>query len=100
MKINRMETITGFLQLDPELRFTPGGHAVCRLYVIVDGTGEIRYCDAWRELAESLAQFDRGDRFTFTGQTKTQSWKDLDDVEHSRDVFEVRSYTVIESHPF
>lgn len=92
MKINRMETIEGFLQYDPELRFTPGGHAVCRMYLILN-TGEVRYCDAWRELAESLAQFNRGERFVFSGQTKTQSWTGRDGVEHSRDVFEVRSFT-------
>ena len=100
MKIRRVESYTGLLHYDPELRFTPGGHAVCRMELVVDGTGELIYCDAWRELAETLAQFNRGDRFTFTGQTKTQTWKDRDDVEHSRDVFEIREFTNLESHPF
>lgn len=91
MKINRMETITGFLYHDPELRFTPGGHAVCVVYLILD-TGEIRCCDAWRDLAESLAQFNRGDRFAFTGQTKTQTWTDRNNTAHSREVFGIRSF--------
>lgn len=99
MKIRRMETITGLLQYDPELRFTPGGHAVCRLYLIQDETGEIRYCDAWND-AETLAQFSRGDRFTFTGQDKTQTWHDRDNEEHSRVVFEIRDFQNLDSHPF
>lgn len=62
-------TITGRLVADPELRFTPQGHAVCNLTIASaprvydkqasewkDGPTSFYRCSAWRDLAENIAE--------------------------------------------
>lgn len=80
--------ITGNLVRDPELRFTPGGYAVCNFAVAVtprekDGSGEWKDGDpqfwdivAWRTLAENIAEsLERGDPVTVIGRVNFRSWQ-------------------------
>lgn len=80
--------ISGNLVRDPELRFTPGGHAVCTFTVAVtprergtDGTwadSETQYWSvtAWRTLAENVAaSLVRGDPVTATGRVTFRTWE-------------------------
>ena len=80
--------ISGNLVRNPELRFTPGGHAVCTFTIAVtprernsDGTwadGETQYWNvtAWRNLAENVADsLVRGDPVTVTGRVTFRTWE-------------------------
>lgn len=74
-------TIVGNLADDPEIRFTPGGHAVCKFRVIVtprvkrqdgqgfeDGQPSSFPCVAWREIGEHVAEsLKRGSRVIVQG---------------------------------
>ena len=80
--------ISGNLVRNPELRFTPGGHAVCTFTIAVtprergtDGTwtdSETQYWNvtAWRSLAENVADsLVRGDPVTVTGRVTFRTWE-------------------------
>lgn len=81
--------ISGNLTRDPELRFTPNGHAVAKITVAhtprkrdVDGNwsdGTPQYWDvtAWRQLAENVAEsLVRGDSVTIIGTVDFREWED------------------------
>lgn len=81
--------ITGNLTRDPELRFTPGGHAVSKITVAVtprkrgadgewsDGSPQFWDVTAWRQLAENVAEsLMRGDPVTVIGTVEFREWED------------------------
>jgi single-strand DNA-binding protein len=82
-------TIVGNLTADPELRFTPAGHAVADFTVASTPrnydrqTGEWRdgeplflRCTAWRQLAEHTAEsLTKGTRVIVTGRLRQRSFE-------------------------
>lgn len=82
-------TIVGNLTGDPELRFTPSGAAVANFSVAsnerkfdrdknewVDGDSTFWRVNAWRGLAENVAEsFARGDRVIVVGKAKQRSFE-------------------------
>lgn len=82
-------TVVGNLVGDPELRFTPSGHAACRFTLAhnprefnrernewTDGEPTFFDCTAWRELAEHVAEsLRRGHRVIVAGDLKTRRWE-------------------------
>lgn len=77
--------ISGNLVADPELRYTPSGHAVANARIASnkpfqrndeweDDTTFVTFT-VWRDKAERLAEFFRkGMRVIVTGRLKTESW--------------------------
>jgi len=82
-------TIVGNLTADPELRFTPAGHAVADFTVAStprnydrdagqwrDGEALFLRCTAWRHLAEHAAEsLTRGTRVIVTGRLRQRSFE-------------------------
>ena len=80
-------TVVGNLTSDPELRFTPGGHAVANLRLAVtpriregdqwkDGDTSFFRVNAWRGLAENLTEtLTKGTRVIVTGKLRNRSWE-------------------------
>ena len=80
-------TITGNLTDDPDLRFTPNGHAVANFRVAVtarvkdghswrDGETSFFRVNVWRQLAEHVAEsLAKGDRAVVIGRLKSRSWE-------------------------
>ena len=82
-------TIAGNLVDDPELRFTPNGHAVCKFRVVVsdrkydkatnewkDGDPWFVSCQIWRQAAENVAEsLSRGSRVVVMGRIKQHSYE-------------------------
>jgi single-strand DNA-binding protein len=83
-------TIIGNLTGEPELRFTPGGDAVCKFGVAhnvrklnkdtglwEDKGASFYQCTAWRYLAENVAEsLHKGDRVLVTGSWAQRQWED------------------------
>lgn len=92
--------ITGNLVRDPELKFTPGGHAVCKIAVAVtprkrDAYGEWKDGDpqfwdvtAWRALGENVAEsLMRGDPVTVIGTVEFREWDSKEgDKRHQHEI--------------
>lgn len=85
MKTSKAKTRDGYLVFDPELRFTPGGHAVCTLYLgtfeqaqsLEPDYRELEQWVLWREAAEKAAEeLCRGARITIRGSRKIDEWVD------------------------
>jgi single-strand DNA-binding protein len=80
-------TIIGNLTADPELRFTPSGAAVANFTVAStprtfrdgkweDGDALFLRCNAWRQMAENVAEsLTRGARVMVTGRLKQRSFE-------------------------
>ncbi len=82
-------TIVGNLTADPELRFTPAGHAVADFTVAStprsydrqagewrDGEALFLRCTAWRQLAEHTAEsLTKGTRVIVTGRLRQRSFE-------------------------
>ena len=82
-------TIIGNLTADPELRFTPSGHAVASFTVASttrmldkstnewkDGDTIFMRCSVWRQYAENVAEsLGRGMRVIATGRLKQRSYE-------------------------
>ena len=82
-------TIVGNLTGDPELRFTPAGHAVAEFTVAStprsydrqagqwrDGESLFLRCTAWRQLAEHTAEsLTKGTRVIVTGRLRQRSFE-------------------------
>jgi single-strand DNA-binding protein len=80
-------TITGNLTDDPELRFTPNGHAVANFRIAVtarvkdgdswkDGDTSYFRINVWRQLAEHVSEsLTKGDRAIVIGRLKSRSWE-------------------------
>lgn len=84
-------TIVGRLGADPELRFTPSGAAVVNFPLVntprsknqanewVDGEPTWFTCDAWREMAENIAEsLSKGDNVIVTGYLTTETYERRD----------------------
>lgn len=83
-------TVVGNLADDPELRYTPAGHAVCTVRVAVnrrvrDGDEWEDRLDGfftaivWRDHAENIAEsLGRGDRVLVTGRLTSRSYEAAD----------------------
>lgn len=81
-------TVVGNLTADPELRFTPGGHAVANFTVAStprtinkatneweDGDAFFLRCNIWRQAAENVAEsLTRGMRVVVTGRLRQRSF--------------------------
>ncbi|MFE4328706.1 single-stranded DNA-binding protein [Streptomyces sp. NPDC056831] len=94
-------TVVGNLVDDPELRFTPAGHAVAKFRVAStprtfdkqanewkDGEGLFLTVTAWRSLGENVAgSLQRGMRVIVRGQLKQRSYEDREGVK--RTVYEI-----------
>ncbi len=85
-------TIVGNLTADPELRFTPAGHAVANFTVAStprtfdrqsgewrDGDALFMRCTIWRDAAEHIAEsLTRGDRVVVQGRLRQRSFETRD----------------------
>ncbi len=94
-------TVIGNLVDDPELRFTPAGHAVAKFRIAStprtfdkqanewkDGDSLFLTCSVWRKLAENCAEsLRRGMRVIARGQLKQRSYEDREGVK--RTVYEL-----------
>jgi single-strand DNA-binding protein len=94
-------TITGNLTADPELRYTPSGHAVANFTVAStprfldkatnewkDGDSLFLRCNIWRQPAENVAEsLQRGMRVIVTGRLRQRSYETKES--EKRTVFEV-----------
>ena len=82
-------TVAGNLTDDPELRFTPNGHAVANFRLAV--TSRVREGDAWkdggtsfginvwRQQAENVAEsLTKGHRVIVNGRLKSRAWETPD----------------------
>lgn len=81
-------TVIGNLTDDPELRFTPAGHAVANFTVAqtprtkqndewVDGEPSFFRCAIWRQYAENVAEsLQKGQQVVVTGRLRTRGWED------------------------
>ncbi|MDK0520363.1 single-stranded DNA-binding protein [Streptomyces sp. ML-6] len=99
-------TLTGNLVDDPELRFTPAGHAVARFRVAStprtfdkstnewrDGESLFLTVTAWRSLGENCAgSLQRGMRVIVRGALKQRSYEDREGVK--RTVYELEAEEV------
>ena len=82
--------IIGNVTREPELRFTPGGHAVCSFGIAwtprkktdngwEDGDPSFFNCSAWRDLGENIAaSISKGTRVIVTGSVTSRDWEDRD----------------------
>ncbi|MFF0894717.1 single-stranded DNA-binding protein [Streptomyces sp. NPDC003278] len=94
-------TVQGNLVDDPELRFTPSGHAVAKFRIAStprtfdksanewrDGDTLFLTVEAWRKLGENVAEsLKRGDRAIVRGALKQRSYEDGNGVK--RTVYEL-----------
>lgn len=94
-------TIAGNLVDDPELRFTPAGHAVAKFRVAStpryldkttnewkDGDGLFLTCNIWRQAAENVAEsLTRGMRVIVYGRLRQRSYETKEG--EKRTVYEV-----------
>ncbi|MEU7044969.1 single-stranded DNA-binding protein [Streptomyces varsoviensis] len=94
-------TIVGNVVADPELRFTQTGHPVANFRIAStprtfdqqanewkDGESFFLTCNAWRQLAENVAEtLQRGTRVIVQGRLKQRSYEDRDGVK--RTVYEL-----------
>ncbi|MFH9430260.1 single-stranded DNA-binding protein [Streptomyces sp. NPDC017615] len=102
-------TLQGNLVDDPELRFTPAGHAVAKFRVAStprtfdkstnewkDGDTLFLTVSAWRRLAENVAEsLKRGDRAVIVGALKQRSYDDREGIK--RTVYEIDAEDVAAS---
>lgn len=83
MAFDNSLTIVGNVVRDVELRYTPGGAAVCNLTVAwnrkqKDGNDEVSFFDVtcWQSLAENVAgSVHKGDRVVVYGRLDQRSWE-------------------------
>lgn len=102
-------TIIGNLVDDPELRFTPAGHAVAKFRVAStprtfdkqanewkDGDSLFLTVTAWRQLGENVAaSLHRGNRVIVQGRLTQRSYEDREGVK--RTVYEIEAEDVAAS---
>src|SRR5205823_14364630 len=71
--------ITGNVGRDPELRYTPGGTAICSVRLAVDGQTRWYTLTAWEHLAEIVgAHVKKGDRLGIRGPLGERRWTGRD----------------------
>jgi single-strand DNA-binding protein len=92
MSNETITTIVGNLTADPELRFTPAGHAVANFTVAStprtfdrqsgewkDGDALFMRCTIWRDAAEHVGEsLTRGDRVVVQGRLRQRSFETRD----------------------
>jgi single-strand DNA-binding protein len=102
-------TLQGNLVDDPELRFTPAGHAVAKFRVAstprtydkstqqwTDGDSLFLTVSAWRSLGENVAEsLHRGMRVVVVGRLQQRSYEDREGVK--RTVYEIDAEDVAPS---
>lgn len=102
-------TVQGNLVDDPELKFTPSGHAVAKFRIAStprtfdkssnewrDGDTLFLTVSAWRRLAENVTEtLKRGDRAIVVGALKQRSYEDREGVK--RTVYELDAEDVAAS---
>jgi single-strand DNA-binding protein len=83
-------TVAGNLTGDPELRFTPNGHAVANFRLAVtsrvregdawkDGDTSFFRVNVWRQQAENVAEsLTKGNRVIVNGRLKSRAWETPD----------------------
>lgn len=83
-------TLVGNVTRDPELRYTPGGQAICKLSVVqstrrqdkqtkewVDGDPSFFDVTCWGALGENVAaSLLKGQRVIVTGRMQQRKWQD------------------------
>ncbi len=81
--MTNLAVIVGNLVRDPEMRYVPSGKAVTTFRVAVnEGSGERKTttyldCQAWEELAETIAETARkGNRVMVQGRITVNKWED------------------------
>jgi len=91
-----MAIILGNLTRDPELRYTPAGHAVCtfgvatsRSWTTAEGEAqdrtEFHTVVAWNKLAEICSQYlVKGQKVFIQGRLQTRTWNGQDGMRRSR----------------
>jgi single-strand DNA-binding protein len=90
-------TIRGELINDPELRYTPGGHAVGSFAIMPANSITPQRCEIWRQPAEEMAadmSIRYGTAITVTGTIKAREWENREGEKLSMDILTVTSYTV------
>ena len=82
--VNKVE-ILGQLGVDPELRYTPSGVAVCNLRVATNAVykgntqTEWHRVVVWRKQAENCAEYlKKGRQVLVSGSLRTRKWQDKD----------------------
>ena len=82
--------INGNVARDPELRYTPGGTAICNVRLAVDGDdGQTRWytVTAWEHLAAAVGDHvNKGDRLGVRGPAGERQWTGRDGVERTETV--------------
>lgn len=104
--MNRVELL-GNLGADPEMRFTPGGTAVCKFRVATkrhagrNAAGEREFetdwttVEAWDRLAERCsAALHKGSRVMVVGSLRTDVWEDRE-TGHRRSKMFVRADEIV-----
>lgn len=102
--------IIGNLTRDPELRYTPGGHAVSSFGVatnrswVSDGEQkeetEFHNVVAWNKLAELCSQLlSKGRRVYIQGRLQTRTWEGNDGVRRSRTEIVADEMVVLDYRP-
>jgi single-strand DNA-binding protein len=97
--------ITGNLVADPELRYTPSGHAVANFRIAstarirgddgkwADGDTIFVTVNAWRQLGENVAETaSKGTRVMVTGRLKQRTYETREG--EKRTVWEIDAYDV------
>ena len=94
----------GNLTRDPELKYTPGGKAVCEFGMAVNtkwSGGEDTYfceCQIWEKRAEVIAEyFHKGDPIFVEGRLKREEWTGKDGTKKSKTRVLVHNFEFIGS---
>lgn len=92
-------TFVGNLGKDPELRYTPGGKAVCNFSIAVNEGGQEKKTlwmrvVCWDKTAENAAKYlNKGKPVLVSGRMQENSWKDRDGNEQK--TMEVVAFNVV-----
>ncbi|MCL5004022.1 MAG: single-stranded DNA-binding protein [Patescibacteria group bacterium] len=100
--------IVGNLTRDPEMRYTPGGHAVTSFSVATNRSwvsegqthDEVDYHNvvAWNKLAELCNQFlSKGRKVYIQGRIQTRSWEDQSGVKKYRTEIVAEDMVILDS---
>ncbi|MCG2686131.1 single-stranded DNA-binding protein [Candidatus Parcubacteria bacterium] len=105
-----MAIVVGNLTRDPEMRYTPKGHAVTSFSVATnrawqsDGEQredvEFHNVVAWNKLAEICTQLlSKGRKVYIQGRLKTRNWEDQNGVRHYRTEIVADEMVVLDRKP-
>jgi len=105
-----MAIVVGNLTRDPEMRYTPKGHAVTSFSVATnrawqtDGEQreDVQYHNvvAWNKLAEICTQLlSKGRKVYIQGRLQTRNWEDQNRVKHYRTEIVANEMVVLDRRP-